>query len=344
MKRAVRLVDVANEAGVTTSVVSRVLNGDPTLTIRGETRERIVRVAAALDYRPNGFARGLKLAKTMTIGLVINLGYSENAELIAAVERGAAAHGYLTLLADASEFVGRGENFRRLLLERRVDGLLVATGLADDEFIRELWQHELPVVAVNRRLRGVGPSTSVDDERGMRIAIEHLLKLGHTRIGYVGGPRTTDIGRRRLAGFRAAMRAAGLQVPARLVIESSEHEPGGFDAMRQLLASGAAPTAVAVWSVTTAVGALAAAREARLAIPDDLSVVAFHDAPIADYLEPSLATVRMPMAEMAKVAVELVLKLAAGQAAAETIVTKPDPVLVRRRSTARLRAQVARLS
>lgn len=336
MKRAVRLVDVANEAGVGTSVVSRVLNGDPSLSIRDETRERILQAAAELNYRPNGFARGLKLARTMTIGVVVNLGYSENAELIAAVERGAAERGYLTLLADASEFVGRGESFRRLLLERRVDGLLVATGLAGDDFVQELWQHELPVVAVNRRLRGAGPSTSVDDERGMRIAVEHLLKLGHTRIGYIGGPQTTDIGRRRLAGYRAAMRAARLRVPSRYVIESSEHEAGGFSAMQELIGRDVVLTAVAVWSATTAVGALAAARAADLSIPDDLSLVAFHDAPIVEYLDPPLATVRMPMAQMAKVAVDLVLKLAAGQPASETIVSRPAPVLIPRSSTARL--------
>jgi LacI family transcriptional regulator len=134
------------------------------------------------------------------------------------------------------------------------------------------------------------------------------------------------------------MRDAGIRVPSRLVIESSEQESGGFEAMRELVEGGAAPTAVAVWSVTTAVGALAAARDANLAVPDDLSLVAFHDAPIAEYLEPALATVRMPMAEMAKVAVGLVLKLAAGEPVAETIVGKPAPVLVRRESTARLGA------
>ena len=114
----VRLIEVAQEARVGTSVVSRVLNGDPSLNVRDETRERILEAAARLDYRPNALARGLKLAKTMTIGLVIPLGYSENAELIASIERAAADRGYLTLLADASEFVGHGESYRRLLLER----------------------------------------------------------------------------------------------------------------------------------------------------------------------------------------------------------------------------------
>jgi LacI family transcriptional regulator len=334
----VRLIDVAHEASVGTSVVSRVLNDDPSLSVRDETRKRILDAAARLDYRPNALARGLKLAKTMTIGLVIHLGYSENAELIAGVERAAADRGYLTLLADASEFVSHGESYRRLLLERRVDGLLMASGLGEDAFLRELSDHGLPIMVVNRRLRDGVPSASMDDEGGMGVAVQHLVDLGHTRIGYIGGPQVSDVSRRRLAGYRQAMRAAGLRVQTRHVMESSEHEVGGFDAMQALLAEARPPTAVAVWSVTSAVGALAAVRRSGRAVPDDLSVIAFHDAPIAQYLEPPLATVRMPMAKMANAAVKAVIALAEGKPVVDTIVSKPAPVLVRRASTARFRA------
>ena len=335
-----RLIDVAGEAGVGTSVVSRVLNGDPSLSVRDETRQRIIEAAARLDYRPNALARGLKLAKTMTLGLVIHLGYSENAELIAAVERAAADRGYLTLLADASEFVSHGESYRRLLLERRVDGLLMASGLGEDAFLRELHDHGLPIMMVNRRLRDGVPSASLDDERGMGVAVQHLIDLGHTRIGYIGGPSSTDISTRRLAGFRGAMRAADLRVTARHVKESSEHEAGGFAVMQELLADPQPPTAVAVWSVTSAVGALAAVRRAGRAVPEDVSVIAFHDAPIAEYLEPPLATVRMPMAKMANAAVKAVIALAEGKPVVDTIVSKPAPALLRRSSTARPAARV----
>ena len=144
-----------------------------------------------------------------------------------------------------------------------------------------------------------------------------------------------DISRRRLAGFRGAMRAAGLRVAARHVKESTEHEAGGFEAMRELLDDRQPPTAVAVWSVTSAVGALAAVRRSGRIVPDDVSVIAFHDAPIAQYLEPPLATVRMPMEKMANAAVKGVIALAEGKPVADTIVSRPGPVLVRRSSTAR---------
>lgn len=333
-KRPARLVDVAREAGVGTSVVSRVLNGDTTLSIRSETRERIVAAAKRLDYRPNGFARGLKIAKTMTLGLVINLGYSENAELIAAVEHAAIERGYLTLLADAAEFIGEGETYRRLLLERRVDGLLVATSLGDDAFLHELSQYGIPVLAVNRRLRRGGPSTSLDDERGMRVAVDHLIRLGHTRIAYIEGPLADDISRRRLQGFQAAIRAGGIRSSSKLIVQSSGQEAGGFAAMEHLLSHENRPSAVAVWSVTTAVGALAAARQAGLSIPADMSIIAFHDAPIAEYLEPPLATVRMPVAKMAVAAVRSIIEMIEGSSAVDAIVERPAPALVRRGSTA----------
>ena len=330
----VRLVDVANHAGVGTSVVSRVLNEDPTLSVRDETRQRILDAARVLDYRPNAFARGLKLAKTMTIGVVINLGYSENTPLIAAIERLAADHGYMTLLADASEFMSHGESYRRLLLERRVDGLLIATGLGEDAFLRRLGSHGVPVVFVNRRLNAAGPSISLDDEAGMSVAVEHLIELGHSKIAYIGGPAIIDISRRRLAGYKRAMRAAGLRVPAQLVTDSSQHEEGGFEAMTRLLKEDDPPTAVAVWSVTVAVGALSAIRRSGLSVPSDISVVTLHDAPIVDYLDPPLATVRMPMAKLAKIAVDSILKLAEHKSAADTVIGTPKPILLRRGSTA----------
>ena len=236
-RQTVRLIDVAQEASVGTSVVSRVLNGDPSLSVRDETRQRIIEAAARLDYRPNALARGLKLAKTMTLGLVIHLGYSENAELIAAVERAAADRGYLTLLADASEFVSHGESYRRLLLERRVDGLLMASGLGEDAFLRELHDHGLPIMMVNRRLRDGVPSASLDDERGMSVAVAAPRSISGTRASATSAARSVPTSRAagcRLPRLRCAPPTCGSRRGT--CKESSEHERGGFEAMQALLA------------------------------------------------------------------------------------------------------------
>src|SRR5580765_5972220 len=192
-RRAARLADVADAAGVGTSIVSRVLNSDPTVSIRPETRERILQAARLLNYRPNALGRGLKLARTMTLGLVVNLDYGEVGEIVSAVERRAADADYTTLIADAKAFVERGDTYSRLLFEGRVDGLLVASGLANDELVRELRGEGVPFVLLNRRLAGVEPSVTVDDALGARAGVRHLLGLGHRRIGYLAGPEYADV-------------------------------------------------------------------------------------------------------------------------------------------------------
>jgi LacI family transcriptional regulator len=331
--RPARLADVAQAAGVGTSIVSRVLNGDPTVSIRPQTRERILAAARELSYRPNAFARGLKLARTMTVGLVIpNLAYPVNAEIIRGAERRAAAAGYVVLLADSEEFLQAGEAFERLLRERRVDGLLIASASTHEAVVRELARESLPFVLVNRRVPNVGPSVTVDDARGMRLGVEHLIGLGHRRIAHIAGPADADTARRRLAGFREAMAQARLRLPSAFLTEASFDEEGGFLAMERLLAQRPRPTAVAIWSLGAAVGALAAARRSGVAVPGELSVVGFHDAPIAEYLDPPLTTVRMPLREMAERGVDCLLALVDGKPA-ESLVVRTAPDLVLRAST-----------
>lgn len=330
----VGLADVAREAGVGTSIVSRVLNDDPTVSIRPETRERILAAARALNYRPNAFARGLKLRRTMTLGMVIpNLAYPVNGEIIRGAERKAAAAGYVMLVADADEFLQTGEAYRRLLLERRVDGLLIASASTSERLLRELASQGLPFVLVNRRVPNVGPSVTADDAQGVRTAVEHLVELGHRRIAHITGPRDADTARRRLSGFRAGLRAAGVSVPARYVTESPYEEEGGFHAMQRLLAVEPRPTAVVAWSLAAAIGALAAATRSGVRVPEALSLVAFHDAALAQYVEPPLTTIRMPLAELAEQSVEMLLELIEGGRVGNRVVATA-PVLVERRSTA----------
>jgi LacI family transcriptional regulator len=330
----VRLADVAREAGVGTSIVSRVLNRDPTVSIRPETRERIEEAARALNYRPNAFARGLKLRRTMTVGVVIpHLAYPVNAEIIKGAERRAALAGYVTLLADADEFLQSGEAYRRLLLEQRVDGLLIASASTGETLLSELAESGLPFVLANRRVPHLGPSVTVDDAKGTEIAVRHLLELGHRRIAHITGPRDADTARRRATGFRSAMRFARLGVPASYVVEAPYEEEGGLRAMERLLSLATPPTAVVVWSLAAAIGAVAAAKRRGLEVPGDLSLVGFHDAPLAEYLDPPLTTVRMPLGEMAERGVEMLLQMIEGSKVRSQIV-QTLPELVLRASTA----------
>jgi DNA-binding LacI/PurR family transcriptional regulator len=333
--RTARLVDVAEAAGVGTSIASRVLNRDPTVSIRSETRERILGAARKLNYRPNALARGLRLSRTMTIGMIVNLAYYyENAEILRAVERAAAVAGYLTLIADTADFLGRGEAYRRLLFERRVDGVLIASILVTDQYVRELEEEGLPFVVLNRRVRGVSATVSVDDALGVRLAVSHLAGLGHRRIGYLAGPVPVDPAGRRLAGFRAGMRAAGQRAARDLIVGCPVDDESVFRATLELLSREDRPTALIVWSPTAAIPALAAARERGLRLPSELSLVAYNDSPVARYLEPPLTTVRMPLEEMSTTAVDSLLRIIDG-AHPRNRVTRTPPLLVERGSTDR---------
>jgi LacI family transcriptional regulator len=312
-----------------------VLNGDPTLSARPETRERVLRTAKNLGYSPNALARGLRRARTMTIGVILpNLAYAVNAEIIRGAERRALAEGYVVLIADAAEFGPTGAAYQKLVLERRVDGLIVASAIRGEsgaDYARDL---SLPVVHVNRRGQTGGVSVSVDDERAVGLAVDHLVKLGHVNLAQIGGPNDVDTARRRRFGFEARVRAHALVRRPGWILEAEMTELGGFEAMQKLLDGRRRPTAVVASSFASAVGAMSAVVRAGLTIPDEMSVVGFHDAPIAEFLIPPLTTVRMPLAEMAEKAVVTLKRLIDGDAARDSVVSTPAPRLIKRASTA----------
>lgn len=318
-----RLRDVAEAAGVDVSVVSRVLNGDPQLSVRRETRERIVDAARRLDYRPNAAARSLKTARTMALGLLIpdlfNVAY-------AAIARGAhertLSSGYILVVA-----TGPASECARML-EGRVDGLMIATATTGSLLPNDL-ENRLPVLLVNRREPGDILSVTVQDERGAALATEYLLSLGHRRIAHVAGPQNTDTGRRRQLGYLGKMRERGVQVPRAWLAEGSFTEAGGYAAATRLLAGDQRPTALFVTNLTATIGAMAAARRLGLRIPDDVSIVGFDDVELASYLDPPLTTIRMPLEEMGGQAVATLLALINGEPADDVIVDIPPQLVVR---------------
>lgn len=318
-----------------TSITSTVVNGEPTVSIRPERLERPRTAAQQLDYRPGALGRGVRRARRMSIGIVINLSYyHENAEILTAVERAAASEGFMTLIADTADFVGRGEAYGRILRERRVDGLLIASLLVDDQFIEQLNEEAFPFVVLNRRTRSGGTSASVDDALGMSKAPEHLAALGHARIAYLAGPLPSDPAGRRLDGFRMGMRTAALRTSSKLVAPCGCDNESVSETTIRLLSERPTPTALCVWSPTAAVPALAAAKRLGLAVPEDLSIVAYNDSPIMRHLDPPITTVRMPLDEMARAGVQSLLQLIRGGGKPRSLVVRTPAVLIERGSTA----------
>jgi LacI family transcriptional regulator len=334
--QAPTLRDVAALAQVNPSVVSRVLNGDPTLRVAVATRQRVMDAVQGLGYRPNAMARGLRMATTSAIGFVLPEAASPvYGPIIAGAEARAAEAGYVLVLGSGTDALSTEAAFARLLSEGRVDGLLVASGTVEDELIRDLSAGRHPVIAVNRRIRGTVGSVVVDDESGARLATEHLLALGHRHIAHVAGPPLMDTTVRRQNGFEAAMRAAGLK--ARVVAGDAWDAPSGYRAGEAALREERV-TAMFVASVMPALGVAAAARDAGRRIPSDLSLVCLHDSPVAAYFDPPLTTVALPLEELGRAAVDLLLERLGGSPPRDVMLPQP-PVLVERRSATSPRAK-----
>lgn len=293
----VTLADVARMARVDPSVVSRVINSDGRLVIKPETRERVLAAIRELNYHPNAAARSLRTAQSGAFGLLIpDFSNPIYAEIIKGAEAAAGERGALLLTATADP--DRPERYVQTLISGRVDGLLLAAGNLDPKVVSSLVASGRPVASVNQRIPGVERAVLADDERASRIAVKHLLDLGHTRIAHLRGPQDSDTAKRRLAGYRRAMRSAGLEVGP--IVGAGYSSENGITAMRELLALRPRPTAVLIANVAAAVGALSAAIHARVDVPGDISVVAIHDIALAANLLPALTTVRMPLPQMGR--------------------------------------------
>jgi len=335
MIRAATLGDVAQHAGVSISVVSRLLNGDPSLRIRDETRQRVLAAATRLRYTPNHAGRALRLSRSGAIALIVpDVNSAVFADLLRGVEAGADEHELIVLLGRAERVRTGSDVIRRLAGEGRVDGfLLQQQDDLDEEGLQQLVQRKAPVVLVNSgRVPGLS-SVVLDDVAGARLATEHLLRLGHRRIGIVGGTATTYTARRRKKGYLAAMREAGVRARGDLRTDLGYTPDSGRVALASLLEGPEPPTALFVANVNAAFGVLAAAHERALNLPGDLSVVAMHDLWMANSTWPPLTTVRMPLYDLGLEAVrELVAQLNGSRP--RQIVVQSPPELIVRASTA----------
>ncbi|MDT7608082.1 MAG: LacI family transcriptional regulator [Pseudonocardiales bacterium] len=324
----VTLNDVALLAGVDRSVVSRVINDDPRLNVRPETRQRVRETIDKLGYRPNAAARSLRTARAYMFGLLIpDFANPVYAEIIKGAERAAGTLG-CGLMTASSRGVRLGlEHYLDLLGQGRVDGLLFA-GEESGHELAQLRGSQVPWVLVNRTIAGSHRYVILDDARGSELAVNHLVELGHRRIAHLAGPEGADTARRRLAGYLSAMRNAGLTVGPH-AIEHADYTPaGGAAALDRLLSAPTPPTAVFVANVASAVGALHASHALGLSVPGDISVVAIHDMPLASHLVPALTTVRMPLEELGRRALELLARHGPDDTIAE-VVTEPVELVVR---------------
>ena len=337
------IIDVARAASVHPSTVSRVVNGRAELSLLPETRQRVLAAARRLGYRPSALARSLRLRRTFTLGMLIpDITNPFFPPIIKGAEDTAHARGYNVILCNTEDSSEREATYLRVLRERQVDGLLIASSFTADAVIADLRKERFPFVLVNRASsRGADDLGVLADNRaGMGSAIDHLIELGHRRIGIAAGPQTTTTGQERLVYAKSAMRARHLR-PDEALITVSEgfSEETGYRAACRLFRAGHPPTAVVCANDLIALGALRAAQEVGLRVPADLSVVGFNDIPLAGRFDPPLTTVRVPQQEMGARAAALVIAALEGERIEARRVLVEATLVVRASTAAPARAE-----
>jgi LacI family transcriptional regulator len=306
----VTLKDVALRAGVHPGTASRALNVETRALVNEETAQRVVAVAEELGYRPNPIARGLKTSRSYTVGVLIpDLTNPLFPPIVRGIQDRLEEAAYTPLIANTDNDPDRERADFEAMRARQVDGLITATARRDHGLPPGLENVSLPVVLVNRRLEDGGrPSVVGDDRRGVGLAVEHLLSLGHRRIAHLAGPQELSTGHLRHAGFIEAMRAAGIDPDPQLVIVGSAFvESEGERLCNELLDRDLEVTAIVAGNDLMALGCYDAFVDRGIDCPGEISVVGYNDMPFAGWFSPPLTTVRLPHYEIGVRAAELLL-------------------------------------
>ncbi|WP_297836281.1 LacI family DNA-binding transcriptional regulator [Pseudomonas sp.] len=325
--------DVAALAGISYTTVSHVLN--KTRPVSDPVRIKVEAAIIALDYVPSAVARSLKAKATSTIGLLIPNGSNPYfAELARGIEDYCERNGFCVILCNADDNPEKQRGYLRVLLEKRVDGLIVSSVGGDVGMDEGLAAVRTPMVVVDRDLKGiVADLVRIDHELGAYLATCHLLELGHRHIACICGPAQTSVAQMRLAGYRRAMLEAKVVVPDEWIIESDFTSPGGYQAAVTLLNHNP-PTAVFAGNDMIGIGVLRAAAERNIRVPGDLSVIGFDDIQMSRFVYPALTTVGQSILQLGEMAAEVLLRRISAPAhtAIEQRIVAPSIVI--RESTA----------
>ncbi|WP_225430175.1 LacI family DNA-binding transcriptional regulator [Deinococcus detaillensis] len=332
--QTVTLVEVAREAGVSPSTVSRILNGSA--KVASDKRARVEAAIHKLEFAPNAQAQALAGGRSFSVGVLTqNLSSPFYGETLAGIERGLVGTPYHLLAVSGHWDAEQEREALNLLLRRRVDALIVLGGVIEDAALNRAAER-LPLVVVGRSLDSLAERCLMtDNQAGMRQVVEHLAALGHRRIAYIGGPEEQHDAFERREGFETGMRDAGLTVVPELMLRGDYTEVSGEQAAATLLEGGHAFTALCCANDQMAFGARLTLYRRGVRVPEDLSLTGFDDLFAAKYTTPPLTTVRQSVSELGEQAAEAVLQLLASKTPSLPIHL---PQLVVRESTGPVRA------
>ena len=303
--------DVARRAAVHPGTASRALNEATRSLVKAETAERVKAAAIALGYKPNYLARSFKTRRTFSVGVVIpDINNPLFPPIVRGLEERLSTAGYMTLLANTDNDIEREGRILDGLLERRIDGLVLATARRHEPLLAEMGRRGTAVVLVNRVVEDRAfSSVSVDDREGIALVIEHLVALGHHQIAHVGGPQSLSTGYQRYRGFVASMKDHGMKPEKPRVSFAYRFSIAeGLRCGAEVLAQPVRPTAIVAGNDMLALGCFSALEALGLRCPADVSVVGFNDMPFMDRLSPPLTTVSIPHFDIGTHAADLLLE------------------------------------
>jgi LacI family transcriptional regulator, galactose operon repressor len=323
------------------STVSHVLNG--TRFVSDELRERVLAAVDELDFEPNAAGRMLSLRRSNTIGLIVSdIRNPFFASVARGVEDVAQEQGYTVVLCNSDETLVKEAACLKALQSRQVDGVLLASAGAADEYVARLVQAGFPIVLVDRDLPDLHiPAVVLDNEGAAYSAVRHLIDRGHQRIGMLSGRDSISTTVERVAGYERALSGAGLNVDNRLVVSGHSTSEGGAVAAHALLDMRPAPTAIFSGNNLMSIGALQAIGSRGLSVPEDIALVGFDDFPFpwSDAFRPHLTTVAQPTYDLGRQAAEMLVRMLndGGHRISERVVLDGKLVIRESSGAARLR-------
>ncbi len=307
-KLRITRTEVARRARVSVATVSYVVNSGPR-PVAEVTRKRVLRVIQALGYRPSGVARSLRLRRTRTIGLIVPDTMNPFfASLAKGVDETVFAHGYSLLLCHSGYVAAREQAYVESLLAREVDGVLYVQGTPDAAALCRLLQCGVPTVALDREIPNVAIDRVVADNfGGSAQATRYLLDLGHKRIACIARHSPLSNAAERIRGYQTTLTETGIAIAPQYLVPGGPGYEEGRRAMTELIRLQPSPTAVLAYPDVVAIGAIRAAYDAGLRVPEDVSVVGFDDIPVSAFVRPRLTTVAVGIWEMGHQAATVLL-------------------------------------
>ena len=325
--------DVAKQAGVAPITVSRVVNNSG--YVSQEKRDRVENAIAELGYVPNTLARSLRSRRTNTLALVLTDITNPFWTTVArGVEDAASAAGLNVIFCNTDESEEEQNRYLKVLLQKQVDGILLAPAHSSHEQIESILSQNMPVVIIDRRIDGAEVDTVYcDSEGGAYDLVEHLISLGHKRIAILNGPKDVTTVIDRLHGYKRALTEAGVEANEKLLFCGGFDIDSGYSMAQQALARSPRPTALFAANNFIAIGAIRAIRDAGLAIPEDVALVGFDDLPETLVIDPFLTAAAQPAYEMGRQATMLLLDRLSGKAPEEIQeIVLPVELIVRQSS------------